>query len=1302
MIKFTLFHLENMNTISNIRQLLGSELKVFFSNEDNFPGIEVALETGAEEVLEIILRNKFLPEIVIKVLISHHKVKLILEACIDLNFTPSLDVIVAAVRQGASDDFIHQVIKSFSTIPYSAQFLMELINLGYENSAVALLSNKGEFRKDEVVFLALSRGWGSEELSSKIINNKDIIAKVLENIISGEGDQYPVSLLNLLALNTEISPEHFLKINKPLNPQVTEALLLKMNAHIESLDKSIQKYKSQVSWNPHYEEIEPHLLKWATLINVPASSKYRRKFLKSFSEEGSDEELLEISSSTDSSKSITLELLSRGIGLAKKVSLDQIELYISPSELAKYIFSVKDSKDILIYLYNNISSKYKPALQKYIQVEDMDKVDNSRKKSYFIEAFQGLVKQDLSVFRQMLSYGYDVEKFAEDCSQKSKRDSCENVSIHSEIVYQLTKKEFLALCRTKMRISYSSAPLAYPLTANEAFAIMNKTSVAFAYNSCDDKKRFLEEADAKALEDVWASYSSNILSDSVLLEAFLKNTKKVRLEFSNNSEIRAIASQLTLEEFKKHIIISDGYNDGVNNCLLIKSKDNEYIISEPEILERLKARVNIENSTLINDLIIRNKELATKVIDAYLVGNKGLTELLGTAIKITRQKNTYFQDMKNYVKMDVPAVVAEIFNSGANLEHFKEKLPHSWESALVNHSQNRKIYSASIDIEQIRSMRKSGIRSPLKIDELTISYFPNIEDDLGEVEINRVNIALTQALELKEDAIFLLKFIEKLNALEVELMEQNEIRTKIFLLMMGSSLVHNPAEIITEALNDNDYLLNCNFEEFNFLADNGLVFSKEKIEFFINNLDSTNSYDYNGRRKNTDSKVKLILSRVGTLDGFLFNESELKISSELVELLKVNSAEVLDEHTYLIKKIKNALLAEGADFTTKNIEELSYVEKKELIQFINEHIDPRYASLNFQVINLEILTALSSYSEMKIFYSMESSDIENFFLIPKNVLDNKKVLKSIKDLISVNTSIIVKIDLLKKVINVINPEVELNYQDFIVIDGSKDIDEADILSNISIEVLMSILAHIKELNEQSVILKNQKKASILRFLRTASAQESSYFADILESIQSIKNGVLAVEGRIETLSSNPQDNAPMIEELKNSINGIADALAEVSLLDDAIHMHDRLVKLAGFIKTDIQQPLNQDKFHALEKSSKVEAEFGYPVYFPKTRGELKSLGDSHGWCVNNNTTYGDGVISRGNILVGICEKGSKSSIDSVIALAHFLNKKGSYSLEQLKWSSQKKGGKNNQDATTSFKYQTLINLISSELEKKKV
>ena len=75
------------------------------------------------------------------------------------------------------------------------------------------------------------------------------------------------------------------------------------------------------------------------------------------------------------------------------------------------------------------------------------------------------------------------------------------------------------------------------------------------------------------------------------------------------------------------------------------------------------------------------------------------------------------------------------------------------------------------------------------------------------------------------------------------------------------------------------------------------------------------------------------------------------------------------------------------------------------------------------------------------------------------------------------------------------------------------------------------------------------------------------------------------------------------------------------------------------------------------------------------------------------------MIKKGNILVGICEKGKESSRENVVALAHYTkNGADSYSLEQLKWSSRKQGGRNNVDATGAFKHGEILTQIKTYLK----
>jgi len=100
----------------------------------------------------------------------------------------------------------------------------------------------------------------------------------------------------------------------------------------------------------------------------------------------------------------------------------------------------------------------------------------------------------------------------------------------------------------------------------------------------------------------------------------------------------------------------------------------------------------------------------------------------------------------------------------------------------------------------------------------------------------------------------------------------------------------------------------------------------------------------------------------------------------------------------------------------------------------------------------------------------------------------------------------------------------------------------------------------------------------------------------------------------------------------------------------------------------------------------------YTLYFPRNRAELVLLGTEHAWCVKNTDSYGDDVINKGNVLIGVCE--GESSIDNVVALCN-LNKQfdGTFTLEQIRWSQKKKNGRSNVCAKKDIDYKQIISLI---------
>lgn len=893
----------------------------------------------------------------------------------------------------------------------------------------------------------------------------------------------------------------------------------------------------------------------------------------------------------------------------------------------------------------------------------------------------------MAFFQEALSHGYTVEDFATDSHQDSKQRSCELTDISSEMIPLFSKQELLALMKTPLSfrgIFSDEVNLPYKLTPEEAYFTKKKFSIEFGYRNCESKLSFLnyEELDAEDLSCIYRNFMEEINQDPKLLKAYLNRSKSSGELELNDDMVKSLCSILTFDEIKQLGKVESHYR---TECLSFKTIDGKFYLTDEEVLQMLGERTTIESLTFLENLYLRDPELTAKVIEAYLEGNKGLSALAGEKVNIKRQQIELYTQFKEQIKQNPEEVIEQIFSEGGNYSEFKSRLLN-FKKHLENYARNRTVVIDSADLEDMDEFLIANTK--LHIKELNIlnknSYRVLGSDFEAPQNIVKIDKVIIGPKGLEDDLEKIIQFLKDHNVADnnVSISEDNPI------CVLRLAMANNPWVQVEDAvapfLNSLDYIETLDFDSLVFLENHGLIFNDELVYKILDSFISS------------EEIIKWLSSRVGGLHNYVVAKSAVDENEEYIKYLQNYGLNVIEDNKLALLNIENQLHQQGRDFSAVNIASFSLVDKHYLVKFISNEVDIRYNDLDLLSSNLDTLEVLLPYESMKQVYSLNEQDIVKQLNIPANLVSNKKVIKSIKDYMTIEgAGFIYKVDCLNQVVEAINPQVELILSDFVNYDNHQEVESSEGFSAISLEVLMKVLEFKQKIKEQKILLVNQKKPSILKFLRTCSEHGDNYVRDIMNMINSILNGLDGLQERVKALQEE-QASEEIIMELKTSISSIENRLKEVSLMDDATHMHDRLNPLQSFIKSDPLQPLGQDKFKKLEKS--CEKELGYQLYFPRTRGDLQFLGDKNGWCVNNSSHYGDNVINQGNVLVGICEKGTESNKENVIALAHFLNKgNNQFQLEQLKWSSRKKNGSRNVDATSSFNHSQIISLIKNHL-----
>lgn len=1298
-----------MKIIDQLQTLSSSEVREFVKqNLDNQEFLN-QIEAQKEQIVPVLLKHKILPETITKLIIQNSSdVAWLMDLCIESDYTPAYPMVEELSNDVAQEGLLVKVLKAFPSLPITIQLLMKLINQGMEKGALQVLSNRPEFQKPELIILMLKSDMHSEELLTLAKENQVVANKILDDINEGAVENYPKSLISYIICKTDFTTEtgpkinylSVLKIENKLTAQAyqkliegfTQSKFQERNEYGSYRSYSYKNSKEYLDWNQELESLDKSLLKDFIISKAPEGSKYRAQWVANSPDEGTNEELIELVRSNPS-RSVFKEILTRELSLIKQLNLEKLEAYVSPSDLAEQADKSDLDNQKKLYLYNELSSKYKPALYKLLPTEVVPKNESSRKKSYFFEAFESLKRKDLVTFRESLSHGYDLDQFQIDTHQSSKQRSCELLSLEEEMILQMTQKELLTLIKTPIRFSFyrysdddKKESFKYSLDTEDSLSLLTsgKFDVSVAFDVCNNKEQFIlsSEIDEENISSLFEHRKEQIFNEPTLLQAYLKKAKTGEALEMSGEVVRQLAKVLTAEELRKIASIDSHH---LSDCLNVKGTDGEYVVTKERINEHLQNRYHIEDASFLEALSQRDLEFTKNLVQAYLKGNKDLSTLLGQEIKIKRQALDLFKKLDTELSKSPEAIVEEVFATNPTLSEFKSKLVN-YKVALMNFGNGRTVTVDNWNYDDLEDLAEiSKVKFLIENLNLTNRY------SYHTLEVSKIPVNITiQRLVIgeiqSENLKVVPKIVSEINAQSVSLAEDISALDKLDMALNGLDFISIP-DVAQEVLRTEGYVANLKIKHIHVLENYGLLIDDNFVQEVLDH-------------HLTDEEIMVWLkNRLGGLESYIVSEDDLGYSDESAEMVRSLGIKILPDEDFKIYKILTELKATGENFAPIDVSEFSLKIKTKIIDFIEKEIDPNYAKLDLKALNLDTIEILTPYTSMKNSYSLADEDLIKLLVVPSN-MQNKKFLKGVRDLVSVaGGGFSYKVDLLKRAVAIINPQVELSLADFIDHSNLNDIKESETMEAISAGVLQKVESEAASIQNNKIFLKNQKKASILRFLRTTSSHGDNYMRDILEMINAVVNGANALEDRVNTLKQEEGDHEATITELSNSIDGIRTRLAEVSLMDDATHMHDRLSPLLSFIKSDPVQPLGQDKYKKFETSKELEDTLGYKLFFPKTRGDLQFLGDTNGWCVNYHKSYGDNVIKNGNILVGICEKGTESTKENVIALAHYLNKgNGNYQLEQLKWSKRKKNGQTNVDATNAFSHGKIISEIKQYLK----
>lgn len=1235
----------------------------------------------------------------------------VINCLVQEGFTPGVNALNHLVSFGpAAESAVKCLLASFPSIPVGVPLLISMINNGLIGGAAVAFNTRKELQTPKVatLFIEFCDGEHMEAIQGLIIATEENRERIIRAINENKG-KFANAIVDRLILeyNASICYNAFKRytVSKASYEKIIEALMIKQRGYYGA-----SKLSDSIKWSQELEELPAEYTHIILVSNPPKSSRYRKGWLQRHPEDADNQELLALfnsdeqsvyeSYSSRSSQTLILEESLKRADLVLDLDPARIEKRTWPKRFAGLVNN--HPNEIKYQLYMKMSSTFKRALRSSISDDFFkSKSNSSSKKSYFPECIKAVVNNNIDELRTITSGSYTLEKFCEDSHQISKKASVAKVSLSKEFYKLLNKEEFLAFLKSAFRfkLPYNGtlSDLKITLSYEETLLAAAKINYNHAFCLCSEKKKFLELHD---LSEIRCAMGDDFIkaceSDPVLKEAFtnkvltysetMKGNYGFGHSFSGDDIFRfaSIYPSHVLRKFPMLLRFGSG-----SKLINLKCTDGEFLFSDEEVLTNLFTTTGeVENSGNLETLRKRDPQLLKKLTDAYITSDEALQSLI-PGIRINKRWNPQIVSLFNRdVTLDKEKIIDEVFSRGGHWNDFTNA-SISWFDDLCKYHKGRPVRVGRFEVSW------QGL-NPTQHEAFLLSS-PTARIRATDVVIHdnyKVLKNVVQQIEFLDICTSLYMNTAYFADIKRDILDQIDCSTKRFL---GENIQHlaliklgcrfaNTDDFLNRIIHNfyDHYTPSMMVPELKILENHGLVYNENTVSAILQFNRSEEVVDY-------------LASRLGGLNGRVVNsESFRDIDAKLVSLLRDYGCKALPKGEFEIYQAKKNIQDAGKDFEPVNIGIFPRNVKVEIINFIEKEIDPRFKSLNILATNLDELDTIYPYEEMKQSFGLEDSEIAKIFNIPKNLLNNRKLMTGLKNLMSIDVGVIQKITLFRNTVKCMG-DIEISMDDLIQYGQNHDnIQESDSIRGIKSAALREVLKESDFIAKQSHFLKGMDKTAIMRFLR--SADDINSLRDIFSMARQILNGVDALYDRAEAMQS-VGDNPTMVEDLKKTAESVTRRFREVCSMDNVTHMHDRLVPICGFIKADPLQPLGQDKYSKLEKSKEVAEEAGVKLFFPKVRGDLQVIGEMHGWCVASHKSYGDNLLSKGNILVALVPKDKETAPENIIALAHFLHDgRGNYSIEQLKWSRKVQNGRNNVDAINDFDHHTILRLIMDHIE----
>jgi hypothetical protein len=1272
---------------------------------------------NSEELLNLLLKAKTLPKIIEERLSKTKEGAIrLIDACHANGFTPSLEFIESLVSY--NDEILVDAIQKFPTIPFGVGLFTASVNMGLMGAAELLYKTKPEVRRVETLTALLKSGTEDQAIVEDILKHDGLSTTLAKLVTSDDVGGFSKAALSL-------SIKDYLSRSKDTHGRGSSRLLGYNigTENIKSLIMVDDYYMNTTEWSedlesavvqmlaegtPGFDRIRAHNL---PIKNPPRGSIFRDRFIRSNPEEAGDDELINLIKEIKNvdryiSEKVALQVILRG--LVEKVDAAKLFSFITPSYLADKVRNMPVEKRV--ELLSRLPTRHKAAVRKTVPVEKLPTETDSRKSSFFDEAIRSVMNDDLGSFRKYTSGKYTLEKFASDTMQSSKEKMSRNTELSQSFAAGLEAAEFVALATSRIRLKhdFDVTKLNIKLNTEEMTRLIQhrqghmiyRLNVSDLFMLASDKAACLN-MECLSAGDLLAIYTDcDLSSDPKLLDIYASRISNKQSLAQSVDNIVLLASRLKAKELRA--LLSETLDCDITKLIPLKCKDGKFLLSEDEILQKYNGRFVHIDKTCILALYERDKALCDEVKNA-ITGKPSQRMKICLSERVSEPYANSWVDTVIEEASETPEhKVDRVF--GESGKCFLKTLVNEFGSDTVKylnaHGKGRTVTIERDEISYYVDTMKEINGVKFKANSVIVY---NLElfnkDDL----INRVTFAKIYMYQVPKDYAHLVEVFKKVivrDNPEIEFAHNYSHYRLRALLLATIAGVHRAYEDAVEILNGDlsglsRHELSC--EDLEVLVSRGFKLDRHFVAELLGEC-------------NLDSPLIPMLSKhLGDLSSYVVRKKWSRygnVLDKMASLTQSTGLVFLDNDAFELESQKRRIQSEGVNFGDVNVEGMTKAEKMSVIKVI-ESIDPEYAKINLKSVDLDSIKTLYSYHKMASIYSVDDESLIRALSIPKNISSSKKIMKGIRDAMSLSGGAIAdKLVAYKQFVEQFSPSSVVEFTDLVDTGDLNNIKVSSEIDPIKPVIMRSMVDHAMGEFKAGNLLRGASLKDMRAFMRSASDHgDARYIKDIVSLIGNVTKGTAGIQISVDNLSKFGPDTeqAQRVVLLKGLIKTITERMEQVSTNNNAEYVHNTLVGISSMVSEDSIEPLKQEKFSKLEKDKESASRLGFKIYFPKTRGELMLHGHTtHGWCVGEARRYADEVISDGNILVGVLEDGAEPSFENLTILMHFRRKKdGSYYHTESKWSKRVQGGRNNVDATDESNHKKIIEEIENYLSDQK-